>query len=87
MPEVLAGYIADGGASFFLPRLSQAGGKAFGMYLGVTGARVSGFDLFKHGIASHYIKKEHLEKLKQELRENIDNDTTIFEVQDIMASF
>ncbi|OUC45703.1 enoyl-CoA hydratase/isomerase family protein [Trichinella nativa] len=51
MPETAIGLFPDVGGSFFLPRLKNK----LGFYLGLTGARLSGEDVFEAGIATHYV--------------------------------
>lgn len=63
MPETAIGYFNDAGSSFFLPRLKNN----FGIYLGMTGARVKGFDVKKVGLAAHYIESEKLGDVEEKL--------------------
>ena len=49
MPETQLGLFPDVGGSYFLPRLRGA----FGMYLGLTGARVGSADACWLGLATH----------------------------------
>lgn len=63
MPETAIGYFNDAGSSYFLPRLSNN----FGFYLGMTGARVKGFDLKKVGLATHYIESAKLDEVETEI--------------------
>lgn len=63
MPETAIGSFNDSGSSYFLPRLAHN----FGIYMGLTGARVKGFDLKKVGLATHYIESEKLEDLEEKL--------------------
>ena len=51
MPETGIGFFPDVGASYFLSRLPGA----LGVYLGLTGARVSAADALYTGLATHYI--------------------------------
>lgn len=51
MPETAIGFFPDVGASFFLSRLPGA----IGMYLGLTGARVSPGDAMYSGLGTHYV--------------------------------
>lgn len=60
-----SGYFNDAGSSYFLPRLQNH----FGFYLGLTGARVKGFDLKKVGLATHYIESGKLEEVESRLIE------------------
>lgn len=63
MPETFIGYFNDAGASHFLSRL----GNNFGLYMGMTGARVKGFDMVKLGLATHFIESRELEDVEQAL--------------------
>lgn len=63
MPETAIGFFPDVGGSHFLPRLP---GK-LGIYLALTGARLHGRDLFKAGIATHFVCSDRLEELESDL--------------------
>jgi len=63
MPEAAIGYCSDAGASYFLSRLNNN----LGVYLGMTGARIKGFDLKKVNLASHYIESSKMEELEKQL--------------------
>ncbi len=56
MPETAIGFFPDIGASHVLPRLPGA----LGMYLGLTGARLSGADAVHAGLATHFVARERL---------------------------
>jgi len=62
MPECAIGFFPDVGGSYLLPRLHHP---YLGHYLGLTGARLKGYDLVHAGIATHYADSEdwtsHLE--------------------------
>ena len=51
MPECAIGFFPDVGASYLLPRLHHP---YLGHYLGLTGARLKGYDLVHAGIATHF---------------------------------
>lgn len=51
MPETAIGFFPDVGATYLLPRLNHPG---LGEYLGLTGARLKGYDLIHAGIATHF---------------------------------
>ncbi|MBM9507575.1 enoyl-CoA hydratase/isomerase family protein [Streptomyces sp. KK5PA1] len=63
MPETSIGFFPDIGASFFLPRLP--GG--LGMYLGLTGVRISGAAAVECGLATHYVPAADLPALERAL--------------------
>lgn len=68
MPETAIGLFPDIGATYFLPRLP--GGT--GMYLALTGARISAGDAVHTGLATHFVPRAALESLKAGLgREGI----------------
>jgi enoyl-CoA hydratase len=56
MPETAIGFFPDVGATFLLPRLRGL----FGLYLGLTGARVHGADATWLGLATHYVPQAKL---------------------------
>jgi 3-hydroxyisobutyryl-CoA hydrolase len=60
MPEVGIGFFPDVGGTYFLPRLRGS----LGMYLGLTGARLSGRDVVAAGVATHFVSSERLEMLE-----------------------
>jgi 3-hydroxyisobutyryl-CoA hydrolase len=63
MPETAIGLIPDVGGSHFLPRLRGA----LGMYLALTGNRLKGQDIYKAGIASHYVSSKRLTDVEDAL--------------------
>jgi len=63
MPETAIGLFPDVGGSHFLPRLP---GK-LGLYLGLTGHRLEGRDLYKAGIATHFVCSAKLNELEDDL--------------------
>lgn len=65
MPECAIGLYPDVGGSYFLPRLR--GG--LGMYLALTGARLTGVDVRHAGIATHYIPSQHLPEVLQAIED------------------
>jgi enoyl-CoA hydratase/carnithine racemase len=68
MPETAIGLFPDIGATFFLPRLPGA----MGMYLALTGARISPGDAIHTGLATHFVPRAALSSLKAGLaREGI----------------
>mmetsp|Transcript_39229 Transcript_39229/g.122752 ORF Transcript_39229/g.122752 Transcript_39229/m.122752 type:complete len:310 (-) Transcript_39229:127-1056(-) len=65
MPETAIGLFPDVGGSRWLPRLPQ--GPAVGLFLGLTGARMSAGDLLAFGVATHYCPAEQLPQLEAAL--------------------
>jgi len=63
MPETAIAMFPDVGASYFLPRLPGA----LGVYLALTGARLTGADAVHAGIATHFVPKSALAALRAEL--------------------
>lgn len=63
MPETTIGYFNDAGSSHFLSRLDNN----FGIYMGMTGAKVKGIDAKKVGLATHYIQSHKLDDLEKTL--------------------
>lgn len=66
MPETQVGLFPDVGASFILPRLRGE----FGMYLGLTGARVGGADACWLGLATHFVPRAGMAGLADALAEH-----------------
>ena len=65
MPETGIGFFPDVGASYFLPRLPGD----HGMVLALTGARVGGADAAGLGLATHYVARDRIAVLADELAE------------------
>lgn len=63
MPECSIGIVPDIGACYFLPQLP---GK-LGLFLGVTGTRMTGWECRKYGLATHYIRSEHVDHVLESL--------------------
>jgi len=59
MPETSIGLLPDVGGGYFLPRLQGE----LGMFLGLTGHRLKGWDCLKAGVGTHAVKEEHIGKL------------------------
>lgn len=51
-PETRIGFFNNSGSSYFLPRLN----KNVGIYLGLTGVKLMGFDVKKVGLTTHHIE-------------------------------
>lgn len=63
MPETAIGLFPDVGGGYFLPRL---GGK-LGIYLALTGFRLKGRDVYKSGVATHFVQSSKLAELEEAL--------------------
>lgn len=79
MPETAIGLFPDVGGSYFLPRLQ---GK-LGLYLGLTGHRLRGADVFHAGISTHYCDSSKIPELETALLNCPDAD----EVPDLLQKF
>ncbi len=66
LPEVQLGLFPDVGASFVLPRLRGH----YGMYLGLTGARLGGGDSCWVGLATHFVPRASLAGLADALAQD-----------------
>jgi len=63
MPETAIGFFNDSGATYFLSRLNNN----VGLYIGLAGARINGFDVKKIGLASHYVESQRLGEMEKAL--------------------
>lgn len=63
MPETAIGFFPDVGGSYVLPRLP---GK-LGLFLGLTGHRLEGWDVLKGRIATHFSSSQRLEYIEGDL--------------------
>lgn len=63
MPETGIGFFPDVGGTWFLPRCPGE----VGMYLGLTGARLSGADCVDAGVATHAVLADRLAAVEREL--------------------
>ncbi|KAL5704729.1 3-hydroxyisobutyryl-CoA hydrolase [Ranunculus cassubicifolius] len=63
MPETALGISTDTGCSYYLPRVQGC----FGVYLGLTGARLDGAEMLACGLATHYVSSSKLEALEEAL--------------------
>jgi enoyl-CoA hydratase/carnithine racemase len=63
MPEVAIGLFPDVGATYFLSKLKDN----FGMFMGITGARISGADAVEVGLADYFLDS----KLKRKVRADV----------------
>lgn len=70
MPETGIGFFPDVGGSAFLPHLPGN----FGLYLALTGNRIRWGDCLQSGIATHAVKSDALDALREELIATADLD-------------
>jgi len=63
MPETAIGFVPEVGGTYFLPRLT---GK-LGFFLGLTGYRLKGADVFHAGISTHAVNTKDAANLQEEL--------------------
>ncbi|MGB3502312.1 MAG: enoyl-CoA hydratase/isomerase family protein [Mesorhizobium sp.] len=73
MPETGIGFFPDVGGSHLLSRIP--GG--FGMYLGLSGARIGPGDMLKSGLATHAVKSDDLAAIEAEIAETGDPDAVL----------
>jgi len=66
MPETGIALFPDVGASYVLPRLRRG----YGMYMGLTGARLDGADAMWVGVATHFVPHARLATLGDEIAED-----------------
>lgn len=64
MPETAIGFIPDVGSTYLLPRTPGNVGR----YLGVTSARMSGWDALWAGLATHFVPSDRIDALLEEVR-------------------
>lgn len=76
MPEAKIGLFTDVGASYFLPRIFSNSVET-GLYMALTGETIKGKDLAVTGVATHYVKQENFDKIKQLIIENVNEKTNI----------
>ncbi|GAA2051811.1 enoyl-CoA hydratase/isomerase family protein [Williamsia deligens] len=64
MPETAIGFFPDVGATYFLPRLPAG----VGMWLGLTGSRISGADAVAVGMATHFVPADDFGTVADRIR-------------------
>ncbi len=70
MPETGIGFFPDVGGSYFLSHLVRQPG--LGLYLGMTGHRLMGYDTVIAGLATHFVPLSELDQLKSAIMEKGD---------------
>ncbi|KAL3651407.1 hypothetical protein CASFOL_004409 [Castilleja foliolosa] len=81
MPETALGLFPDVGASYFLSRLPGF----FGEYVGLTGARLDGAEMFACGLATHFVQSERLWTLEEALVKADSSDPTV--ISSVISDF
>ncbi|EME30500.1 3-hydroxyisobutyryl-CoA hydrolase, mitochondrial [Galdieria sulphuraria] len=81
MPECGIGLHPDVGVSYFLAKLPNH----IGMYLALTGARVTGRDVYHAGIATHYVPSHRLSDMLRCLEES--DTSSLHAVNSIIGDF
>lgn len=66
MPETSIGFFPDAGATYFLNQLPPA----LALYLGLTGARLTGADMVNLGLASHLVEAREFDKAADSVRQH-----------------
>ena len=64
MPESTIGLVPDCGASYFFTRLPN---KALGLYLMITGKKITGNDCYWAQITTHYVTDDKIQQLYQDI--------------------
>jgi enoyl-CoA hydratase len=59
MPEMAIGFLPDVGGTWFLPRMPQRAG----FWMGLSGARVTGAEAVRVGLATHFVPRDALPAL------------------------
>jgi len=85
MPEVSIGFFPDVGSSWFLNEFCRKNGqkngisKYFGIFLGLTGTRITGYDNYLFGIGTHFINSNQLAEVIFKI-ENAENEEKVLEI-------
>ena len=74
MPETGIGFFTDVGGSYFLSRVK--GSVSLGLYLGLTGFRLKGKEVAQWGIATHFVPKEKMQSLKDEIIQKVNDGSS-----------
>ncbi|AZB10790.1 enoyl-CoA hydratase/isomerase family protein [Chryseobacterium sp. G0162] len=82
MPEITIGLYPDVGATWFLNKMPPA----YGLYLGLTGARLDGADCKFLGLADYYVKSSSKEIILNELERTEWNDNHHKTVSEILKN-
>lgn len=83
MPETGIGFFPDVGATYFLSRLPHH----YGIYLGLTGARMSAGDARFLELVSHVVRSDQLSDIVDALRETVWGDNPMSQVDALLEQF
>eukprot|EP00092_Neocalanus_flemingeri_P013457 GFUD01014511.1.p1 GENE.GFUD01014511.1~~GFUD01014511.1.p1 ORF type:complete len:287 (+),score=129.31 GFUD01014511.1:120-863(+) len=75
MPETGIGLVPDVGGGYFLPRMTGQ----LGMFLGLTGHRLKGWDCLHAGVATHAVRGDMVDKLEEALASLGEGDNLVSE--------
>ena len=67
MPEAKLGFFTDINSCYILARLRNN----IGFYLGMTGARLKGEDLYISGLANYFIPRKDIESAYKQIKEAV----------------
>jgi enoyl-CoA hydratase/carnithine racemase len=81
MPETAIGFFPDIGATFLLPRLPGE----LGIYLGLTGSRLTGADAVHAGLATHFTSRSRLRDLSAALA--VDGVAALATYNEVLPAF
>ncbi|CDW74362.1 UNKNOWN [Stylonychia lemnae] len=89
MPECVAGFLVDNATSIFFAQLKGGGEKyiCLGLYLAITGKRVTGNDLIRWGICTHYMEKNKIQKFKEEVTKLESDQINLLLIQSIADKY
>ena len=82
MPETRIGFFTDVGGSYFLSRLH--GSCSLGLYLGLVGHRLTGKDLVKWGVATHYVPNDKLDELYDDILYSVNEEMLNKDVRQVV---
>ncbi|XP_019624581.1 PREDICTED: 3-hydroxyisobutyryl-CoA hydrolase, mitochondrial-like isoform X2 [Branchiostoma belcheri] len=83
MPETAIGLFPDVGGGYFLPRL----GGSLGMYLALTGYRLKGREVYKAGVATHYVESNKLPALEEELMSLEEKRSSAQKIDELLTKY